>query len=75
MVSGWSVFLLAFFSLLSVLLAVGCLWEDFCVIYFDIFGRFVVSSRGFVFCKLLIFNNLLQVVQAEPEPGGPGTSA
>ncbi len=26
------------------------------------FGGFVVLSRGFLFCKLLIFNNLLQVV-------------
>ncbi len=29
------------------------------------FGRFVVFSRGFIFCKLLIFFNLLQVVKAE----------
>ncbi len=29
------------------------------------FGNLVVFSRGFVFCKLLIFLNLLQVVQAE----------
>jgi hypothetical protein len=40
------------------------------------FGRFVVLSRGFLFCKLLIFNNLLQVVPAQSElGGGPGTSA
>ncbi len=33
------------------------------VLYILIFlGRFVVLSRGFLFCKLLIFNNLLQVV-------------
>ncbi len=38
------------------------------VLYISIFfGRFVVFSRGFVFCKLLIFNNLLQVVPAESE--------
>jgi hypothetical protein len=47
------------------------------VLYISIFfGRFVVFSRGFVFCKLLIFNNLLQVVPAQSElGGGPGTSA
>jgi hypothetical protein len=47
------------------------------VLYISIFfGRFVVFSRGFVFCKLLIFLNLLQVVQAQSElGGGPGTSA
>ncbi len=40
------------------------------------FGRFVVLSRGFLFCKLLIFNNLLQVVSAQSElGGGPGASA
>jgi hypothetical protein len=40
------------------------------------FGSFVVFSRGFLFCKLLIFLNLLQVVPAESElGGGPGTSA
>ena len=40
------------------------------------FGRLVVLSRGFLFCKLLIFNNLLQVVPAQSElGGGPGTSA
>jgi hypothetical protein len=33
------------------------------VLYISIFfGRFVVYPRGFVFCKFLIFNNLLQVV-------------
>jgi hypothetical protein len=38
----------------------------FLVLYNSIFfGRFVVFSRGFVFRKLLIFLNLLQVVQAE----------
>ncbi len=46
------------------------------MLYISIFfGRFVVFSRGFVFYKLLIFNNLLQVVPAESELGGPGTSA
>jgi hypothetical protein len=39
------------------------------------FGRFVVFCCGFVFWKLLIFLNSLQVVQAESELGGPGTSA
>jgi hypothetical protein len=39
------------------------------------FGEFVVLSCGFV-CKLLIFDNLLQVVSAQSElGGGPGTSA
>jgi hypothetical protein len=52
---GWSVFLFAFFSLPSV-----PWWLDVCgrifVLYISIFfGRFVVFSRGFVFCKLLIF--------------------
>ncbi len=40
----------------------------FCVLYNSMFfGRFVVFFffRGFVFCKLLMFLNLLQVVQAE----------
>ncbi len=39
----------------------------FCVLYNSMFfGRFVVYFfRGFVFCKLLMFLNLLQVVQAE----------
>ncbi len=47
------------------------------VLYISIFfGRFVVLSRGFLFCKLLIFNNLLQVVPAQSElGGGPGTPA
>ncbi len=47
------------------------------MLYISIFfGRFVVLSRGFLFCKLLIFNNLLQVVPAQSElGGGPGTSA
>ena len=39
------------------------------------FGRFAVFSFGFVFYELLSFLNLLQVVQAESEFGGPGTSA
>jgi hypothetical protein len=54
MVDGCSDFLFFFFILLSVLFAVGCLWSDFCVIYSIFFGRFVVLSRGFLFCKLLI---------------------
>ncbi len=47
------------------------------VLYFPIFFcRFVVLFRGFLFCRLLIFNNLLQVVPAQSElGGGPGTSA
>ena len=47
------------------------------VLYSSIsFGEFVVFSCGFVFWKLLIFNNLLQVVSAQSElGGGPGTSA
>ncbi len=39
------------------------------------FGRFAVFSCGFVFYELLIFLNLLQVVQAESELGGPGALA
>ncbi len=40
------------------------------------FGRFVVFfSRFSYFSKLVIFFNSLQVVQAESELGGPGTSA
>ena len=31
-------------------------------------GNFVVFSRGFLFCKLLIVNNLLQVVSQKSEP-------
>jgi len=35
-----------------------------------------VLSRGFLFYKLLIVNNLLQVVSQESAPGrGPGASA
>jgi hypothetical protein len=46
-----------------------------CYIYI-FFGRFVVLSRGFLFCKLLNFNNLLQVVPSQSELGrGPGASA
>ncbi len=61
----------AFFSFLSVLR------QEFFVLYVSIFfGRFMVLSRDFLFCKLLIFNNLLQVVPAQSElGGGPGTSA
>ncbi len=33
MVGGWSVFLFTFFSLLSALLACGCLWQDFVLLY------------------------------------------
>ncbi len=39
------------------------------------FGGFVVFSRGFVFFQAGNFLNSLQVVQAESELGGPGTSA
>ncbi len=46
------------------------------VLYISIFfGGFVVLF-AVLFCKLLIFNNLLQVVPAQSElGGGPGTSA
>ncbi len=48
----------------------------FLVLYNMIFfGRFVVFSRGFVFFQAGNFLNSLQVVQAESELGGPGTSA
>jgi hypothetical protein len=47
------------------------------VLYISIFfGRFVVLLCGFLLRKLLIFNNLLQVVPSQSElGGGPGTSA
>ncbi len=42
----------------------------------NFFGRFAVLSCGSLFRKLLIFNNLLQVVPSQSElGGGPGTSA
>ncbi len=44
--------------------------------YIIFVGSFVVFSRGFLFYKLLIFNNLLQVVSSQSELGrGPGASA
>ncbi len=46
------------------------------VLYFDFLWYIVVFSRVFVFCQLLISNNLLQMVSAQSElGGGPGTSA
>ncbi len=47
----------------------------FCFIYSIFFGRFLVFSRGSVFSQAGNFLNSLQVVQAESELGGPGTSA
>ncbi len=36
--------------------------------YIFFVGNFVVFSRGFLFYKLLIVNNLLQVVSQKSEP-------
>jgi hypothetical protein len=45
-----------------------------CILIF--FGRLVVLLCGFLFRKLLICNNLLQVVPSQSELGrGPGTFA
>jgi hypothetical protein len=60
-------FSFAFFSLLSVLLAVGCLRYEFLCYIFSV-GSFVVFFRGFLFYKSLIVNNLLQVVSPKSEP-------
>jgi hypothetical protein len=76
MVKGWSVFScflqFAVTSLGGWMSAVRVF-----VLYIPIFfGRFAVLSCGFFFRKLLIFNNLLQVVLSQSElGGGPGTSA
>ena len=37
-----------------------------CVIFCD--GSFVLFFRGFLFCKVLIVNNFLQVVSQESAP-------
>ncbi len=58
-------FFFAFPSLLLVLLAVGCLAVGILRYIFLFVGNFVVFSRGFFFFKLLIVNNLLQVVSQE----------
>ena len=48
--------------------------RNFCVIFSV--GSFVVVFRGFLFYKVLIVNNLLQVVSQESAPWrGPGASA
>jgi hypothetical protein len=76
MVKGWSVFSCYLQFAVSFLggwmSAVGIF-----VLYILIFfGRFAVLSCGFLFRKLLIFNNLLQVVPSQSElRGGPGASA
>ncbi len=50
--------------------------RNFVLYILNVCGSFVVFFRGFLFCELLIFLNLLQVVPAESElGGGPGTSA
>jgi hypothetical protein len=64
MVKGVVSVFLAFPSSLLVLLAVGCLAVGI-LRYIFFVGNFVVLSRGFLFYKLLIVNNLLQVVSQE----------
>ncbi len=73
---GWS-----FFLLLSSVCC-HCSWRlDVCGRIFALYilnfsGGFAVLSCGFLFRKLLIFNNLLQVVSSQSELGrGPGASA
>jgi hypothetical protein len=84
MVKGWSVFFSCFLQFAVSSLGGWMSAVRVFMLYIPIFsGRFAVSLVDLRYClavsffrKLLIFNNLLQVVPSQSElGGGPGTSA